>query len=97
MTRTLTTGTVPAGSPGGPEDAYAYGIEDRRVNGVQVLGKNGGSAGFMSQLDIYPETGHVVAFLTNQDLHAHLWADPPSHQADHALPKPPNPNPGEIS
>ncbi|WP_053718126.1 serine hydrolase domain-containing protein [Saccharothrix sp. NRRL B-16348] len=67
MTRTLTTGTVPSGGAGGPGTTYGYGIEDRRVNGVRVLSKNGASAGFMAQLDIYPGTGHVVVFLTNQD------------------------------
>ncbi|WP_370374331.1 serine hydrolase domain-containing protein [Catenulispora sp. GP43] len=68
MTATMTTGKVPLHRPGGPaQDAYAYGFEDERINGVRVIGHNGGTPGYEGQLDIYPDTGATVVILTNQD------------------------------
>jgi CubicO group peptidase (beta-lactamase class C family) len=68
MTATMTTGKVPLHRPGGPaQDAYAYGFEDERINGVRVIGHNGGTPGYEGQLDIYPDTGATVVILANQD------------------------------
>ncbi|WP_370348885.1 serine hydrolase domain-containing protein [Catenulispora sp. EB89] len=68
MTATLTTGKVTVHRPGGPaQDSYAYGFEDVRINGVRVIGHNGGTPGYEGQLDIYPDTGTAVAIMCNQD------------------------------
>ena len=62
------TGKVPLHRPGGPaQDAYAYGFEDQRVNGVRIVGHNCGTPGYEGQLDICPDTGAVVVILANQD------------------------------
>jgi hypothetical protein len=53
--------------PGAGEDAYAYGFADSRVNGVWIVGHNGGSPGYEAQLDLYPDRGDAVVMLTNQD------------------------------
>ena len=34
---------------------------------MRVVGHNGGSPGWEGQLDIYPDRGHTVVMLTNQD------------------------------
>lgn len=68
MTATLTTGKVTVHRPGGPaQDSYAYGFEDERINGVRVIGHNGGTPGYEGQLDIYPDTGTTVVIMCNQD------------------------------
>jgi CubicO group peptidase (beta-lactamase class C family) len=68
LTATVTTGKVKVSRPGGPaQDSYAYGFEDQRINGVRIIGHNGGSPGYEGQLDIYPDTGRVVVILTNKD------------------------------
>jgi CubicO group peptidase (beta-lactamase class C family) len=68
MTATMTTGKVTIHRPGGPaQDEYAYGFEDQRINGIRVIGHNGGTPGYEGQLDIYPDSGTTVVVLTNQD------------------------------
>jgi CubicO group peptidase (beta-lactamase class C family) len=67
-TDTVLTGKVDSPRPGGPaQDRYGYGFSDRRVNGVRVVGHNGGTPGYEAQLDIYPDRAHTVILLTNQD------------------------------
>lgn len=58
----LTTGKV-----GPPGRQYAYGFADFRVDGVRMIGHNGGSPGVNGELDIYPASGYVVAVLSNLD------------------------------
>ncbi len=68
LTATLLAGKVDSPRPGGPaEDKYAYGFSDQQVNGVRIVGHNGGTPGYEGQLDIYPDRGYVVVILTNQD------------------------------
>jgi CubicO group peptidase (beta-lactamase class C family) len=65
MTATVTTGKTSIGGPMGGE--YGYGFTDLRLNGVRVVGHNGGTPGYEAQLDVYPDTGYTVVVLTNQD------------------------------
>jgi CubicO group peptidase (beta-lactamase class C family) len=67
MTDTVLAGKVDTNRPGPGEDKYAYGFADSRINGVRIVGHNGGSPGYEAQLDIYPDRGDVVVILTNQD------------------------------
>jgi CubicO group peptidase (beta-lactamase class C family) len=67
MTNTVLAGKVETGRPGPGEDKYAYGFADSRINGVRIVGHNGGTPGYEAQLDIYPDRGEVVVLLTNQD------------------------------
>lgn len=62
----LTTGKV-AVSGGLDNDKYAYGFEDRKINGVRCFGHNGGAPGMNGQLDICPGPSYVVAVLSNLD------------------------------
>jgi CubicO group peptidase (beta-lactamase class C family) len=68
MTDTVLTGRIPISRPGGPaDDEYAYGFEVEVINGVRIVGHNGGSPGYEGQLDVYADRGDVVVILTNQD------------------------------
>jgi len=68
MTATVLAPRVNSPQPGGPlVDKYTYGFAYQAVNGVIVVGHNGGTPGYEGQLDIYPRTGYVVVILTNQD------------------------------
>ena len=68
LTDTVLAGKVDTDRPGGPpEDRYAYGFTDQRINGVRIVGHNGGNPGHEAQLDIYPDLAHVVVILTSQD------------------------------
>jgi CubicO group peptidase (beta-lactamase class C family) len=44
-----------------------YGFEEYNWFGVRFFGHGGNFWGVMSQVDIYPETGHVVVILSNND------------------------------
>ena len=44
---------------------YAYGFEDGRENGVGAVGHSGGAPGMSGDLRIYPQSGYVVAALSN--------------------------------
>lgn len=68
MTATILTPRVNAPQPGGPAvDEFSYGFAYQQINGVTVVGHNGGTPGYAGQLDIYPATGSVAVVLTNQD------------------------------
>jgi D-alanyl-D-alanine carboxypeptidase len=61
-TELLTAGKVP-GSTG----SYAYGFEDRTINGTRCFGHGGGAPGMNGDLKICPGPGYVVAVLSNMD------------------------------
>jgi CubicO group peptidase (beta-lactamase class C family) len=67
LTDTVLTGKVATDRPGLDKDSYAYGFADSRVNGVRIVGHNGGSPGYEAQVDIYPDRGDTVVILTNRD------------------------------
>ena len=68
MTATILAPRVNSPQPGGPAvDEYGYGFAYQRINGVTVVGHNGGTAGYEGQLDIYPRTGSVAVVLANAD------------------------------
>jgi CubicO group peptidase (beta-lactamase class C family) len=67
LTDTVLAGRVDTNRPGPGEDRYGYGFSDRRINGVRIVGHNGGSPGYEGQLDLYPDSGYTVIMLTNQD------------------------------
>jgi CubicO group peptidase (beta-lactamase class C family) len=62
-TELLITGKVDSG--GGR--MYAYGFEDGRKDGVGAVGHGGGAPGMNGDLRIYPQSGYVVAVLSNLD------------------------------
>jgi len=64
FTELLITGKVDL--PGGGAK-YAYGFEDSRQNGVGSVGHGGGAPGMNGQLKIFPQSGYVVAVLSNLD------------------------------
>jgi len=61
-TELLTTGKVAAGG-----EQYAYGFFDRRASGVRFFGHGGGAPGMNGDLEIDPQSGYVVAVLSNLD------------------------------
>jgi CubicO group peptidase (beta-lactamase class C family) len=80
LTDTLLTGRVDVPVPPRPPQAgagpapaprtpprYGYGFLEQRINGTRIVGHNGGTPGYEAQLDIYPDSGHAVVVLTNQD------------------------------
>jgi CubicO group peptidase (beta-lactamase class C family) len=64
-TELLTTGKVD--TPGGGSMKYAYGFGDRTIDGVRSFGHSGGAPGMNGELEIYPQSGYVVAVLANMD------------------------------
>ena len=62
-TELLTTGHV--ATPDGGH--YAFGFQDRIVNGLRCFGHGGGSPGMNGDLEICPAAGYVVAVLANMD------------------------------
>ena len=62
-TKLLITGKVDSG--GGR--MYAYGFEDGRKDGAGAVGHSGGAPGMNGDLRIYPQSGYVVAVLSNLD------------------------------
>jgi D-alanyl-D-alanine carboxypeptidase len=62
-TELLITGKVDSG--GGRK--YAYGFEDGRKDGTGAVGHGGGAPGMNGDLRIYPQSGYVVAVLSNLD------------------------------
>jgi CubicO group peptidase (beta-lactamase class C family) len=46
---------------------YAYGFEDGRKKGAGAVGHSGGAPGMSGDLRIYPQSGYVVAVLSNLD------------------------------
>jgi hypothetical protein len=66
MVETLTEGKVDTGRF--PNERYAYGFVDDRVNGSRIVGHSGGFPGFNSYLDIYVDEGYIVVVLSNNDM-----------------------------
>jgi CubicO group peptidase (beta-lactamase class C family) len=60
----LTKGKV---SLRGDDLRYGYGFNDRRVNGQRIVGHHGNFPGIGAQFDLYPDSGIVVAILSNTD------------------------------
>ncbi|MBV8363799.1 MAG: beta-lactamase family protein [Candidatus Eremiobacteraeota bacterium] len=58
------TGQVATGRPG---VKYGFGMEERVVNGVRIVGHSGGGPGIQDIVDMYPDSGYVVCILTNLD------------------------------
>jgi ubiquinone/menaquinone biosynthesis C-methylase UbiE len=58
----LTTGKVEEGF-----GKYAYGFEEKVVNGTRCFGHGGGAPGMNGDLQICPASGYVVAVLANLD------------------------------
>jgi CubicO group peptidase (beta-lactamase class C family) len=58
---TLTT------SRGGPEPDYAYGFGLGTFGGQRMFGHTGGFAGINARLDVFPDTGLVIAAMANLD------------------------------
>lgn len=67
LTETVLAGKVATDRPVPGEDRYAYGFSDQTINGVRIVGHNGGTPGYEAELDIYPDLGYVVVLLSNQD------------------------------
>jgi D-alanyl-D-alanine carboxypeptidase len=63
FTGLLTTGKV----EGGPGGKYAYGFSDSTENGVRWLGHGGGAPGMNGALKFSPDSGYIVAVLSNLD------------------------------
>jgi D-alanyl-D-alanine carboxypeptidase len=61
------TEMLTAGKPGTPDGTYAYGFEDRKINGSRCFGHGGGAPGMNGGLEICPSNGYVVAVLVNMD------------------------------
>lgn len=51
----------------GPDMKYGFGFGDRTVNGNRCFGHNGGAPGMNGDLEICPDSGYVVAVLSNLD------------------------------
>lgn len=64
---TLYTEMLTTGKPGTPDRSYAYGFEDRMVNGTRCFGHGGGAPGMNGDLKICPGPGYVIAVLANLD------------------------------
>ena len=63
----LYTEMLTTGKPGTPDRSYAYGFEDRMVNGSRCFGHGGGAPGMNGDLRICPGPGYVIAVLANLD------------------------------
>jgi D-alanyl-D-alanine carboxypeptidase len=61
------TDLLTTGKPGTPDNTYAYGFGDRKVNGIRCFGHGGGAPGMNGDLKICPSNGYVVAVLANLD------------------------------
>jgi D-alanyl-D-alanine carboxypeptidase len=61
-TELLTTGKA-----GTPDNTYAYGFGDHKINGTRCFGHGGGAPGMNGALEICPGAGYVVAVLANMD------------------------------
>jgi CubicO group peptidase (beta-lactamase class C family) len=63
----LYTDMLTTGKPGTPNNSYAYGFEDRLMNGARCFGHGGGAPGMNGDLRICPGSGYVVVVLANLD------------------------------
>ena len=57
----------PQVATGRPGVLYGFGMEQRIINGVRIVGHSGGGPGIQGVLDIYPDLGYVVSILSNYD------------------------------
>jgi CubicO group peptidase (beta-lactamase class C family) len=55
------------GKPGTPDNSYAFGFEDHKINGIRCFGHGGGAPGMNGMLQICPGPGYTVAVLSNLD------------------------------
>ncbi len=62
-TRIVTTGKVETARAG----KYAYGFQSSVEGGIRLFGHGGGAPGMNGELQIYPDSGYVVAVLANLD------------------------------
>ena len=60
----LTTGKVDTRRPG---SKYAYGFQDSIAGGVRTVGHSGGAPGQNGDLIIHPDSGYIIAVLSNLD------------------------------
>lgn len=63
LTTTITTGKIATED----EEKYAYGFEERLVDGKRVVGHGGGAPGMNANLDMYWDSGYTVIVLCNLD------------------------------
>jgi D-alanyl-D-alanine carboxypeptidase len=61
------TELLTTGKPGTPDNSYAYGFDDHKINGTRCFGHGGGAPGMNGSLEICPRNGYVVAVLANMD------------------------------
>ena len=61
------TDMLTTGKPGTPDNSYAYGFGDRKVNGIRCFGHGGGAPGMNGELKICSANGYVIAVLANLD------------------------------
>ncbi len=61
------TELLTTGKPGTPDNTYAYGFGDHKINGTRCFGHGGGAPGMNGALEICPGPGYVVAVLANLD------------------------------
>jgi D-alanyl-D-alanine carboxypeptidase len=61
------TELLTTGKPGTPDNSYAYGFGDQKVNGTRCFGHGGGAPGMNGDLKICPSIGYIVAVLANMD------------------------------
>ena len=61
------TELLTTGKPGTPDNSYAYGFGDQKINGIRCFGHGGGAPGMNGELQICPGSGYVVAVLANMD------------------------------
>jgi len=59
------TELLTTGKPGTPDNSYAYGFGDAKINGMRCFGHGGGAPGMNGELSICPANGYVVAVLAN--------------------------------
>ena len=52
---------------GTPDNSYACGFGERKINGTRCFGHGGGAPGMNGDLEICPASGYVVAVLANLD------------------------------
>jgi CubicO group peptidase (beta-lactamase class C family) len=63
MTERVMTGLVPADYDG----QHGYGFETRIINGIRIVGHQGGAPGLSNQVDFYPDLDYVMVVLGNTD------------------------------
>ncbi len=61
------TELLTTGKPGTPDNTYAFGFGDHKINGTRCFGHGGGAPGMNGALEICPGPGSVVAVLANMD------------------------------